>query len=210
MATECSEESVMKVDPDIRKSVVASLPEAEMIENEILREKVFDAWALSLEDSGYTSIEQIPMSAVPDAPEGKGGTQANHLRGVARIAASIARELSDAFDEIEIDMDEVVAGGLCHDLGKPFEYSASNRNRWAEAPERVGKPSIRHTVYGVHVALNAGLPESIAHIAGAHSKEGEHIERSLAAEIVHHADHAFWRVLDKAGFLDRGDFPPSG
>ena len=192
----------MEIDPDIRKGVVKSLPEAELIENEILREKVYDAWALSLADSGYTTIEGIPMSAVPDAPEGRSGSQADHLRGVARIAMSITRELTDAFDEIDVDMDEVIAGGLCHDLGKPFEYSTANRERWSETPEKVGRPSFRHTVYGVHMALSAGLPESIAHIAGAHSKEGEHIERSLVAEIVHHADHTFWRVLDKAGYLD--------
>jgi hypothetical protein len=60
---------------------------------------------------------------------------------------------------------------------------------------------MRHTVYGVHVALSAGLPEKIAHIAGAHSAEGQFVQRSLAGTIVHHADHAFWRVLDKAGLL---------
>jgi hypothetical protein len=31
--------------------------------------------------------------------------------------------------------------------------------------------------------------------------EGEYIERSLVAEIVHYADEAFWRILGKAGIL---------
>ena len=50
--------------------------------------------------------------------------------------------------------------------------------------------------------MSAGLPESIAHIAGAHSMEGEFVKRSLVGEIVHHADMAFWRILANAGLLD--------
>ena len=98
-------------------------------------------------------------------------------------------------------MDEIIAGGLCHDLGKPFEYA--NQQRWASDTRATGMPSIRHTVYGVHVALTAGLPEKIAHIAGAHSLEGEYVQRSLAAEIVHIADHGFWGILAKCGTAGR-------
>jgi 23S rRNA maturation-related 3'-5' exoribonuclease YhaM len=100
-----------------------------------------------------------------------------------------------------VERDELIAGGLCHDLGKPYEYSPANRARWDGAPRAFGRPSIRHPVYGVHVALTAGLPEEIAHIVGGHSAEGENIARSLAATIVHHADHAFWQILRSAGKL---------
>ncbi len=98
-------------------------------------------------------------------------------------------------------MDEVIAGGLCHDLGKPFEFDAANQERWKSDPRVTGWPSIRHPVYGVHVALSVGLPEKIAHIAGAHSMEGENVRRSLVGTIVNHADYAFWRILESAGVL---------
>jgi len=181
--------------------VVDSLPEAEMIQDSDLRERVYDAWALSLATSGFERIEDIPASGNPDTPVMKRGSQADHLRSVARLAIAIAKEMQENFEGFEVDMDEVIAGGLCHDLGKPFEFDPQNQARWEADPRKTGWPAVRHPVYGVHVALSAGLPESIVHVAGAHSAEGENVERSLVGEIVHHADHAFWQVLGKAGAL---------
>ena len=192
----------MKIDQAVRNGVVESLPEAKLIESEELREKVYDAWAMSLGESGFKKIEEMKPSGNPDTPPLKAGTQADHLRSVARLAAAIARELNESFEGFDVNVDEVIAGGLCHDLGKPFEFDLENQARWKADPRKTGFPSVRHPVHGVHVALNAGLPEEIVHIAGAHSQEGEAVERSLAAEIVHHADYAFWDVLDKAGLLE--------
>ena len=191
----------MRIDEKIRRGVIESLPEAEQIRSKELRERVYDAWAMSLAGSEFTRIEDIPPSGNPDTPPLKSGTQADHLRSVARLSAAIARELKDTFEQFDVDMDEVIAGGLCHDLGKPFEFDSRNQERWKSDPRTTGWPSIRHTVYGVHVALSAGLPEEIAHIAGAHSREGEHVKRSLVGLIVHHADMAFWRILADAGLL---------
>ena len=191
----------MQVDRKLRRGVLESLPEAEIIQNQDLRERVYDAWALSLATSGFERIEDIPASGNPDTPPMKKGTQADHLRSVARLAMVIAREMAENFEGFDIDMDEVIAGGLCHDLGKPFEFDLENQTRWKADPRRSGWPAVRHPVYGVHIALLAGLPESIVHVAGAHSAEGENVERSLVGEIVHHADHAFWRILGKAGAL---------
>ena len=192
----------MRIDEGIRRGVIESLPEAEQIGNQELRERVYDAWAMSLSASGFARIEDIPPSGGPDTPPLKGGTQADHLRSVARLSVAIAKELQGTLEGFDVDMDEVLAGGLCHDLGKPFEFDFKNQERWQSDPRTTGWPSIRHTVYGVHVALSAGLPEKIAHIAGAHSKEGQFVRRSLAGEIVHYADEAFWRILGNAGLLE--------
>ena len=186
----------------IRQGVIKALPEAKEIKDEALRQKVYDAWTMSLAESGYSKIEDIPASGNPDSPVMKTGTQADHLRSVARMSVAIAKELKDTFDEFDVDMDEIIAGGLCHDLGKSFEFDPKNQERWKSDSRVTGFPSIRHSVYGVHIALAAGLPEKIAHIAGAHSKEGENIERSLACAIIHYADHAYWRILAKAGILE--------
>jgi len=192
----------MKIDEKIRQGVVEALPEAKEIKSNELRERVYDAWAMSLAKSGYTKIEDIPASGNPDTPPMKTGTQADHLRSVARLSVAIAKELKDTFGQFDVDMDEVIAGGLCHDLGKPFEFDHKNQARWKSDPRITGWPSIRHTVYGVHIALSAGLPEKIAHIAGAHSMEGEYVKRSLVGMIVHHADYAFWEILGGAGILE--------
>ena len=52
------------------------------------------------------------------------------------------------------------------------------------------------------MALSVGLPEAVAHTAGAHSGEGELIQRSLENMLVHYADHAYWNVLERAGIKD--------
>ena len=192
----------MRIDERIRDGVIEALPEAKEIRNKKLREHVYDAWAMSLATSRFTKIEDIPPSGNPNSPLMKTGTQADHLRSVARLSVAIAKELKDSFEEFDVDMDEVIAGGLCHDLGKPFEFDPKNQERWKSDPRTTGWPSIRHTVYGVHIALSAGLPEKIAHIAGAHSMEGEYVKRSLVGMIVHHADYAFWEILQSAGILE--------
>ena len=192
----------MRIDERIRDGVIEALPEAKEIRNKKLREHVYDAWAMSLATSRFTKIEDIPPSGNPNSPPMKTGTQADHLRSVARLSVAIAKELKDSFEEFDVDMDEVIAGGLCHDLGKPFEFDPKNQERWKSDPRTTGWPSIRHTVYGVHIALSAGLPEKIAHIAGAHSMEGEYVKRSLVGMIIDHADHALWEILHSAGILE--------
>jgi putative nucleotidyltransferase with HDIG domain len=180
------------IDPKIRKGVIESLPEAKQIKNLELRDKVYDAWAMALKDSGYTKIEEMPPSGNPAMQPLRKGTQTDHFRCVARVAAAIAQDFNTNFD-LNVDMDEVIAGALCHDLGKPFEYA--NQERWKANPGAAGNPSIRHPAYGVYIALSAGLPETIAHIAGGHAIEGEIITRSVAGTIVSYADHAFWAIL---------------
>ncbi len=194
----------MQIDQRLRQGVIQSLPEAARIQDRELRERVYDAWAISLATSGFQRIEDMPCSGNPGWPEAKSGTQADHLRGVARLALAMAKDLKEHYPDMEVDLDEVIAAGLCHDLGKPFEYDPANQARWQADPRKSGLPAVRHPVYGVHVALLAGLPESIVHVAGAHSAEGERVKRSLLAEIVHHADEAFWQILGKAGIMGEG------
>ena len=192
----------MEIDAELRKGVIESLPEARNIVNDDLRERVYDAWAMSLSTSSYKRIEDIGASGGPGTPELKAGTQADHANGVARMGVALAAALKSTIGDFDVDMDEVIAGGLCHDIGKPFEFDPVNRERWTADPGKTGLPSMRHTLYGVYVCLSAGLPEEIAHIAGAHSLEGENVARSTVCEIIHHADYAFWGILAKAGQLE--------
>ena len=192
----------LKIDPRQRDGVIEDLPYAQSIQNEELREQVYDAWAMSLSSSSFERINDMACSGGPGGPELRNRGQAAHLSGVARIGAAIARALKEEVPQFNVDIDEVIAGGLCHDLGKAWEYDPHNRERW-EADHRItGMPSLRHPLFGVHVALSAGLPEQIAHIAGTHSAEGEHITRSLAGEIIAVADSTFWRLLRSDRLLE--------
>ena len=94
---------------------------------------------------------------------------------------SIAKGLEDEVGHFGVDLDENNRREDCVTTsGKAWEYDPDNIERWSD--HRItGSPSLRHPLFGVFVALTAGLPEQIAHIAGTHSAEGEHITRSLAA-----------------------------
>ena len=66
----------------------------------------------------------------------------------------------------------------------------------------------RHPAFGAHICLTVGLPEAVAHIAMAHSGEGELLVRSLECMIVHQADYTFWNTLLAGGQLKPETVPP--
>ena len=74
----------------LREGVRASLPEANLIADADLRERVIDAWALALSHSEFATIEEIPASGNPDSPPLERGTQADHIRGVTRLSLGVA------------------------------------------------------------------------------------------------------------------------
>ena len=76
-----------------RQTVIEDLPYAKAIENDDLREHVYDAWAMSLCSSSFERINDMACSGGPGGPELKGRGQAAHLDGVARIGAAIARAM---------------------------------------------------------------------------------------------------------------------
>ena len=187
-----------------RESVRRSFgDELAQIDDEDLRSKVIEAWAYALSQSEFTCIEEIRASGNPTTPALIGGTQTDHIRGVARMAQGLADGLEQVHGDIGIDRDLLWACALCHDVGKPFEFSPRNQARWQGDVGAAGYPAIRHSVYGVHVALTVGLPEAVAHTAGAHSGEGELIQRSLENTLVHYADGAYWRAMERANRLER-------
>ena len=187
---------------DLKPGVHENLPEVDEISDADLRDRVVTAWAMALSETEFKRIDEIRPSGNPDSPALRSGSQADHLRGVARIALAMADSLEGVLGSIGFDRDLLLASALCHDIGKPFEFSPANQKRWKTDPKASGFPAMRHPVYGAHIAISAGLPEAVCHAAGGHSGEGELVVRSLENTIVHHADHAFWRILAAAGMLE--------
>ena len=192
----------------LRQQVREELPEIAQVQDTDLQAKAVEAWAHALAHSSFNSIREIPPAGNPDVNEAKRGDQTDHLRGVTRLAIGIAREMQAAYPELAIDMDVIIAGGLLHDVGKAWEFDPENRARWKERQRQTGRPSIRHPAYGAHICLTVGLPEEIAHIAMAHSGEGELLVRSLECMIVHQADYTFWNTLLAGGQLKPETIPP--
>jgi putative nucleotidyltransferase with HDIG domain len=189
------------ITDSLRKSVVEDLPEIDQIVDRELRSKAIEAWAYALAGSSFDRISNIPGEGNPGILTLKRGNQADHLRGVAHFALKLADEFLTTFPEIELDRDIVLTGALCHDIGKPWEFDPENQKRWKSDPSRAGQASLRHSVFGAHVCLAAGLPEEIAHIALGHSTEGQHIGLSTECFIVRNADHLWWQIAGACGLL---------
>jgi putative nucleotidyltransferase with HDIG domain len=190
-----------KVTDELRARVRAELPEVEEIRDPELAGKVVEAWALALASSSFRAIAEIEPSGNPGVNTLRRGRQTDHIRGVTRMALALADALRGQLPELKVDRDLLIAGALCHDVGKPWEFDPENRRRWEFRPRAAGLPSIRHPAFGVHVCLTVGLSEAVAHCAAAHSGEGELVVRSLENTIVHHADYAFWAICRAADLL---------
>jgi putative nucleotidyltransferase with HDIG domain len=185
----------------LRQQMAAELPEVAEIADADLRARVVEAWAFAIARSSFRSIRDIPPAGNPGSMVLIRGDQTDHIRGVTRLAMRMAEEMGALNADMRIDRDIVVAGGLCHDVGKPWEFDPENRKRWESVPRTVGLPSIRHPGYGVHICLTVGLPEAVAHIAGAHSGEGELLVRSQECTIVHLADIGYWTMALAGGLI---------
>ena len=177
-----------------RAHILEDLPEIAEIQSADLREKVIDAWVFALERSSFDRVTNIPGEGSPNVFVLKRGMQDAHLRGVTRLALAIYEEFKSVYPEAMVDRDIILAGGLCHDIGKTWEFDPENLKRWRERGDRYGEPSFRHSAYGTHVCLSVGLPEEIGHICMGHSLEGAHIGHSTECYIIRQADHAWWHV----------------
>jgi HD domain len=176
-----------------RVRILAEMPEIAWIQDESLRGKVVDAWVAAVESANMSGIGDMKPSGNYDSRPLRTGTQADHLRSVTRLALKTAEEMASLFPGFTYDRDILIAGGLCHDIGKVWEFDPDNVRRWKKNPRAVGLPSLRHPGYGIYICLTMGLPEDIA---AAHSGEGELLVRSLENTMIHWADYTFWRVVE--------------
>lgn len=199
------------VTESMRQAVLLEMPEIGWIDQDELRNKVLNAWAAALAASGIQKIGDMKPSGNYDSKPLRTGTQADHIRSVTRIALNMAEEFEANFPGFKYDRDTLIAGALCHDIGKVWEFDPNNVERWRQSPAANGMPSIRHPGYGVYICLTLELPEAIAHIAGAHSGEGELLQRSLENTIIRWADHSFWMIIEKGDMVADQDtwLPPS-
>ena len=182
-----------------RAHILEDLPEIAEIRSSELRDKVIDAWVFALERSSFHRVIDIPGEGSPNVFALNRGMQDAHLRGVTHIAMAIYEEFKTTYPEAKVDRDIILAGGLCHDIGKTWEFDPVNLKRWRERGDRYGEPSFRHSAYGTHVCLSVGLPEEIGHICMGHSLEGAHIGHSTECFIIRQADHAWWHVAAALG-----------
>ncbi|MBC8400814.1 MAG: HDIG domain-containing protein [Candidatus Marinimicrobia bacterium] len=168
----------------MRAKVLEIWPEINWIKDDKLREKTLEAWVFAIENSVLTpeDLEVIPFSLlIKDCRV----SFMNHKHTCVQLAVDIAKRMQDNFgDEIEIDMDILIAGAILIDIGKLLEYEIVDGKLTTSNTGKI----VRHPFSGVAIAARFDLPAEVQHIIGTHSKEGDLGYRTVESIIVHHAD----------------------
>lgn len=179
----------------MREAVERLWPELEWIEDAELREKVTRTWILALERSPLKpeELNEIPFTLlVPDCP----ATFMEHKRCVVHIARRGAEAMREFLGRsLPIDMDTVIAGAILADVGKLLEYERVDGKLRQSARGR----ALRHPFTGVALALECGVPDEVCHIIATHAAEGDLVQRSTEALIVHHADFMSYEPFKNVG-----------
>jgi len=169
----------------MRDDIVKVFPEVNELTDTPLREKVIDVWVDALQTGGWTveELKAVPFTLLAGNTDMR---YLEHVRTCCRMCIAIYDVLKDAYGErVPLHRDHLIAGSLLADVGKPIEY--------VKGPD--GKPTkgrrgdmLRHPFSGVGLCWKHGLPDEVMHIVATHSKEGDHVQRSLESVIFHHAD----------------------
>ena len=169
----------------MRDEVERIWPELQWIDDPDLREKTTACWVTAFERSPLepSDLETIPFTLkVPDCPV----SFMAHKRAVVHVARDAALKVREFFgDALPVDLDVVTAGAIVADVGKLLEYESDGAGGTRQS-ER-GR-CLRHPFTGVALAMEAGLPDRVAHIVATHAREGDMVARTTEAWIVHHAD----------------------
>ncbi len=158
--------------------------EAGQISDPALREKVLKAWLEAWKASHYEQLEETPFlrGILTDI------NNVEHTKAVTAMCIQFAKIMKDFF-HISVNMDYLIAGAILHDLGKVFEY--------CEKPSELGR-LFTHPISAVYFAAREDLPLEVIHLIGSHSLEGNLIQRTTEAAIIHYMDFACAEVTLRA------------
>jgi len=168
----------------MKEKIRVLFPEIEWIESKELQDKVLQVWEAAIEQGGWTveDLEKIPFTLLIE------NTSINlllHTRSVTQTAYKAAQTIQQNYsDLVTINFDELVAGGLLHDVGKLLEYTQKDGKI---VKSQAGK-GIRHPFSGMALAYHFGLSEAVQHMIAAHAGEGAKVQRTPEAFLIHHAD----------------------
>lgn len=168
----------------MREEITKLWPEIGWITDDDLREKVINTWGYALEKSVLKpeDLETIPFSLlIKDCSV----SFMNHKRTCVQLAVDTAKRMQENFgNEIQIDMDILIAGAILIDVGKLLEYDLVDGKLTTSSAGKL----VRHPFSGAALAARFDLPPEVQHIIATHSKEGDLGYRSVESIIVHHAD----------------------
>lgn len=168
----------------MKRETLELWPELAWIEDEDLREATARTWELALQESVLSAadLERIPFTLL--VPGLKVSFMA-HKRCVVHVAKAAAEKMNEFFGaDLPVDLDTVIAGAILADVGKLLEYAQQGGKTVTSETGRY----LRHPFTGVALARQCGVSDRVCHIIAAHAGEGDLVQRTTEAYVVHHAD----------------------
>ena len=158
-----------------REDIENYFSELQWIKNKELRQQVVTVWKTAAEKGKWERLQDIPFTLLFE----NSGLLIDHTKRITKLAWTVG----NARDE-KLNKDYLIAGALLHDVGKLLEYEMKNGKIVKSA---LGE-KMRHPASGARLATECGLPKEVVHIIAAHSHEGDTMNRTSEAIIVHHCD----------------------
>lgn len=149
--------------------------ELQWIHNKDLRAKVVTVWKTAADRGGWQRLQDIPFTLLFEGS----GLLVDHTKRITILAWNVG-----ITREEDLNKDYLIAGALLHDAGKLLEYEMKNGKIMKS---KLGE-KMRHPASGAQLAEECGLPKEVVHIIAAHSHEGDTMNRTPEAIIVHHCD----------------------
>ena len=175
-----------------KKYILDLFPAIKKIRDGDLRQKVVCTWYNTWQKSSFRRIEDVHQ--FEPARDMINYTNVNHTNQVVTVCEGITPILADLLN-LHINIDHLLAGAILHDIDKLIIFDAETANL-----TDTGK-RFPHAVMGSILALMEGLPESVAHIIGAHSLKYSPVPpRSIEALIVRYVDH----LVGESAYLAQG------
>ena len=175
----------------MKSEIVSLFPEINQIKDEDLKKKVVSVWEEAIKQGGWRvgDLEKVPFTLlIPDCKT----NLIEHTKAVTHTALEVAKVILKFYaQQVKIDFDLLLAGGILHDVGKLLEY-ASVEGKITKS--RRGK-LLRHPFSGASLAYKHGLPDEVIHMIATHAREGDGGFRSVEAMIIHYADYINFESL---------------
>jgi len=156
------------------------LPEIELIGDQSLKDGVVYTWQLAFKDTLWQRLDEVPFAA--DAAPGISLIQ--HTRAVVQAAIQLAKIMS-ATHGMKVELDKLIAGAALHDVSKLVECEPPDGRQVSVIGKR-----FPHGFYGAVFAIQAGLPDEIAHLIVSHTHTSPVSPQTLEGVIIRDADYA--------------------
>lgn len=179
----------------MRDKIQKLFPELKEIRDDSLRDKVIAVWEESISQGGWQpeELEAIPFTLLAGKIEMR---FIEHVRSCVQMCVVVESVLHNVWgDRVPIDRDTLVAGALLADVGKPLEYT----RRDGKIVKGHFGDMLRHPFSGVALCYKHGIPEEVMHVVATHSKEGDHVQRTIESIIFHHADFIDFDIAKAIG-----------